>query len=81
MLFEQNQDVMLRTANNALLDLCKISADLSMISRAVLQENYVPTDAEYDLLKSTRSLISQVYAKIDYLSSNVVRNALKKSKS
>lgn len=77
MLFEQNQDVVLRTANNALLDLCKISADLSMISRAVLQENYVPTDAEYELLKSTRSLISQVYAKIDYLNSNVVRNALK----
>lgn len=79
MLFEQNQDVMLRTANNALLDLSKISADLSMISRAVLQHDYVPSDAEYDLLKSTRDMINSVEAKVSYLSSNVVRNALKNS--
>lgn len=79
MLFEQNQDVMLRSANNAQLDLCKISSDLSLISRAVLQHDYAPTDAEYDLLKSARNIINDVEAKVSYLSSNVVRNALKKS--
>lgn len=79
MLFEQNQDVMLRSANNAQLDLCKISSDLSLISRAVLQHDYVPTDAEYDLLKSIRDMINSVEAKVCYLSSNVVRNALKNS--
>lgn len=79
MLFEKNQNVMLRSANNAQLDLCKISSDLSLISRAVLQYDYVPTGAEYDLLKSTRDMINSVEAKVSYLSSNVVRNALKKS--
>lgn len=81
MLFEQNQDVMLRDANNAMLDLCKVYTDLSIISRVILVHGYVPTDAEYDLLKSTRDMINKVEAKISYLNSNVVRNALKKSES
>lgn len=79
MLFEQNQDVMLRDANNAMLDLCKVYTDLLIISRVIVMHDYAPTDAEYDLLKSARGLINVVEAKVSYLSSNVVRCALKNS--
>lgn len=78
MLFEQNQDVMLRSVNSALMDLGYISANLSLISMAVLQHDYKPTDAEYNLLESIRDMINNVGAKVSYLNYNVTKNALKK---
>lgn len=78
MLLNQKQDVVLRTTISAKLTLKEILADLLMISKAVIQHDYVPSDAEYDLLMSACDKINDVEAKLSYLSYNVNRNVFKK---